>query len=474
MQQRSLDEESKVKSSRTGDQVSSNGQLNKQQNCKFNGHLIGQPASAKPQLNGQATKEPAQLNGKTQAPASGQPNGKENLTNGLAKAQLNGQINGQAGSKPASNGEQPANGQANGQANGVVNEIDLELPEELPKQEPELMDTSEPPADSLEEAYEIETDQNNNIVLIKCKVPAVPAEPVDKAVIEINNNSVPQCKMAGSQPSTASSQPSAKPKQAEQPDGSAAKESQALNASTDSKSETKVNGEEKAPVKPNLTSLQQASSSSSNSTTASSTTSNSSTNTAQIAKSNLATCSTGNSVSNSVSSPVNKSSSDKGTVISKLRKIAADSVHNAIKFKKVDEQTAITTVANGVPKEKKVLKCANNGNEPTGAENSVKIGRLHLADQLAKSRNQAEELSSSPNENDQTLAQSPPAQLQQQTKKTSASTNSPSNGKLKIPWNDKIDSWWHDLVSQVDDECEPVWIDAEHPLFILYTRWAFE
>lgn len=334
------------------------------------------------------------------------------------------------------------------------------------------MDTSEPPTNLLEETYEIETDQNNNIVVIKCKAPTV--EPTDKPTIEINNNSVQACKMAGSHQSTTNSQsttkPTVKPKQPlnNQPDEVAAKAHPALIVSTDS--EPRVNGEEKAPVKPNLTSLQQPSSSSSNSTTISSTTTNSSTNTAPIAKSNSVNSTANSSVSSSANSSAHKSSNDKITVISKLRKIAADSVHNAIKFKKVDEQTAITTVANGVPKEKKVLKCANNGNEPSSAENSVKISRL--AEQLAKSRQQAEELSSSPNENDQTLAQTPPPQLQQQTqtKKTSASANSPGNGKLKIPWNDKIDSWWHDLVSQVDDECEPVWIDAEHPLFILYTR----
>lgn len=410
-------------------------------------------------MNGQAAKESSQLNGKA-APASGQPNGKENLTNGLAKAQLNGK-------QPVSNGEQingQTNGsvQSNGQTNGAVNDIDLELADEPSNQEPEPMDTSEPPVDLLDETYEIETDQNNNIVVIKCKA-AVPAaaEPTGKATIEINNT-VPPCKSAAISHNAQLAKP--KPQQPNkdepQPAESSTKANQALNVnvSAKSKSDAKVNGEEKAPVKPNLTSLQQASSSSNSTTTSSSTTSNtSSTNTAQIAKSN--------SVSNK------SSANDKVTVISKLRKIAADSVHNAIKFKKVDAQPAIATVVNGVPKEKKVLKCANNGNEPSSAENSVKISRIHLADQLAKSRNQAEELSSSPNENDQTLAQSPPAQLQQsQTKKSTPSANSPSNGKLKIPWNDKTDSWWHDLVSQVDDECEPVWLDAEHPLFILYTR----
>ena len=31
------------------------------------------------------------------------------------------------------------------------------------------------------------------------------------------------------------------------------------------------------------------------------------------------------------------------------------------------------------------------------------------------------------------------------------------------------DIWWHDLVTGQPDTCEPVWVGAEHPLFILYT-----
>ena len=31
------------------------------------------------------------------------------------------------------------------------------------------------------------------------------------------------------------------------------------------------------------------------------------------------------------------------------------------------------------------------------------------------------------------------------------------------------DVWWHDLVQNQPDACEPVWVGAEHPLFILYT-----
>ncbi len=31
------------------------------------------------------------------------------------------------------------------------------------------------------------------------------------------------------------------------------------------------------------------------------------------------------------------------------------------------------------------------------------------------------------------------------------------------------DVWWHDLVAQQTTDCPPVWVSAEHPLFILYT-----
>lgn len=31
------------------------------------------------------------------------------------------------------------------------------------------------------------------------------------------------------------------------------------------------------------------------------------------------------------------------------------------------------------------------------------------------------------------------------------------------------DVWWHDAVKNVSDQCEPVWVESEHPLFLLYT-----
>nr|XP_002740861.2 PREDICTED: acetyl-coenzyme A synthetase, cytoplasmic-like [Saccoglossus kowalevskii] len=40
---------------------------------------------------------------------------------------------------------------------------------------------------------------------------------------------------------------------------------------------------------------------------------------------------------------------------------------------------------------------------------------------------------------------------------------------MKTPWNSDIDIWWHDLMSGVSDQCEPEWMGAEEPLFMLYT-----
>lgn len=57
-------------------------------------------------------------------------------------------------------------------------------------------------------------------------------------------------------------------------------------------------------------------------------------------------------------------------------------------------------------------------------------------------------------------------------------TNGATNGKSsngesqypEIPWDPEIDVWWHEVMSSASDLCEPVWVDAEHKLFYLYTR----
>ncbi len=41
--------------------------------------------------------------------------------------------------------------------------------------------------------------------------------------------------------------------------------------------------------------------------------------------------------------------------------------------------------------------------------------------------------------------------------------------KIKCDWTEGRDLWWNDEMAKVDANCEPEWIDAEDPLFILYT-----
>jgi len=38
-----------------------------------------------------------------------------------------------------------------------------------------------------------------------------------------------------------------------------------------------------------------------------------------------------------------------------------------------------------------------------------------------------------------------------------------------IPFTQGRDVWWHEIMENSEPECEPEWVDAEHPLFTLYT-----
>ncbi|MGJ9412792.1 acetate--CoA ligase [Aeromicrobium sp. CF4.19] len=38
-----------------------------------------------------------------------------------------------------------------------------------------------------------------------------------------------------------------------------------------------------------------------------------------------------------------------------------------------------------------------------------------------------------------------------------------------VPWDDEIDSWWHEAVGNASSEHEAQMFDAEHPLFVMYT-----
>ena len=48
-------------------------------------------------------------------------------------------------------------------------------------------------------------------------------------------------------------------------------------------------------------------------------------------------------------------------------------------------------------------------------------------------------------------------------------TLSDDNERL-IQWRQGIDICWDELIEDMADECEPEWMNAEDPLFILYTR----
>ncbi len=41
--------------------------------------------------------------------------------------------------------------------------------------------------------------------------------------------------------------------------------------------------------------------------------------------------------------------------------------------------------------------------------------------------------------------------------------------KCDTAWNAEHDIWWHDLIAGQSEVCDPQWVGAEHPLFILYT-----
>lgn len=57
---------------------------------------------------------------------------------------------------------------------------------------------------------------------------------------------------------------------------------------------------------------------------------------------------------------------------------------------------------------------------------------------------------------------------------TNGGSNGATNGSSSpaipaIPWDPEVDLWWHEVMGKSSDQCEPVWVDSEDPLFILYT-----
>ena len=43
------------------------------------------------------------------------------------------------------------------------------------------------------------------------------------------------------------------------------------------------------------------------------------------------------------------------------------------------------------------------------------------------------------------------------------------SSRICLTWDFDRDLWWHDLIAPQSAECEPEWVSAEHPLFILHT-----
>lgn len=55
--------------------------------------------------------------------------------------------------------------------------------------------------------------------------------------------------------------------------------------------------------------------------------------------------------------------------------------------------------------------------------------------------------------------------------------NGTGNGNVaemaNVSWDDDRDVWWHDEMEDAEPSCYPVWMAAEDPLFILYTRYVY-
>jgi hypothetical protein len=41
----------------------------------------------------------------------------------------------------------------------------------------------------------------------------------------------------------------------------------------------------------------------------------------------------------------------------------------------------------------------------------------------------------------------------------------------QIAWIEGRDVWWHEEMEDASTSCYPVWVGAEDPLFMLYTRY---
>lgn len=61
---------------------------------------------------------------------------------------------------------------------------------------------------------------------------------------------------------------------------------------------------------------------------------------------------------------------------------------------------------------------------------------------------------------------------QGKTKGVNGTSNGTGMEVADVSWDDDRDVWWHDEMEDAEASCYPVWMAAEDPLFILYTRYA--
>jgi len=62
---------------------------------------------------------------------------------------------------------------------------------------------------------------------------------------------------------------------------------------------------------------------------------------------------------------------------------------------------------------------------------------------------------------------------QGKTKGVNGTSNGTVTDMANVSWDDDRDVWWHDEMEDAEASCYPIWMAAEDPLFILYTRYAF-
>lgn len=123
------------------------------------------------------------------------------------------------------------------------------------------------------------------------------------------------------------------------------------------------------------------------------------------------------------------------------------------------------SIANShLPNGQSLIRRQTNGfNGTPNATNGLSNGSINLVAQhvIVNNNNMI-------NGNNNNNGNSQPQQQQQQQQGTPIQQQ---QMPIKaISWNYSIDVWWDKVMAEASNECEPVWVDAEDPLFILYTR----